>query len=835
MKIIIIILFTSILFISNVYSQGCPNEINILNNPNVNVCGLYGDANGNSNWDWELTNRLDPNYCRNWYARVPGSNFLVRMGSPFVNATSGRIKIIADASDYTKAKGWELLQRKFGCDVDVANPYFILYNKYSGVMRIYVYITAGSGVYSQIMLRVKSVEPKRPATLSQANEILQTPTEYLSGSGIPSRDDEVLISITDAVGNASWTVGEFVTTLDHNISNLMYSNASIEVSVYGVTNSTIKAKLTGVSATSSSAEDLKDGMFIQKAGPSSGNQFNFTAQSEKLIKFGKKVDDLISSINKTSTGIAQALSPPPSFGFKRKIFDAATFAAFVSSDNFKFKKEVNKFSKFIGKAGEVLSIAGKISGFFEAASGTPSAAPTFTNYNLELEGSIQSTVVVTSFVVKIPATSDIPNNSNNATYYNCNLGTFNLKKKPVVTFLSYDRRALMPGEINPKFVPKTIRYTSYRVAEDVEMVVNTGAGLELVSAEGALIALTKDKISNILSSSPISLNPLERHPNRGNYTYFNHMYTDILANRLILSNYDIGGEERHTIQTPFYNMNCIKNATMSITDASLKMFFRVRATLRKIGDPSGELFYYVNDYDVTKEPGNPSDIPADIAFNLSAFPPYRNYTIPPNVQSTSAGGASWQNAAVDDYVVEQFPFINQANARYNHSIVTNPNYYTTIANPTNGVVTFRAGAFIELNPKFETQLGSRFLATIDFGNFDLPCSPNIDLTLYTNPSSSCYTTGLYAQRVLESNVKNEQSELIYPNPAKDVVNVKLTNLVTVKRVELINSLGVASLVPFVGFKNMLTLNNLSKFKNGTYFVRIVTSDKVIVQKLQIVN
>ncbi len=828
-KIFLIILVNA--FIVNSFSQGCPNSTDILA---TNVCGLYGDANGNSNWNWELNNPNNPNYCNNWYGKVPLSSFLVRMGSPFVNATSGRLKIIADAQDYTKAKGWELLQRKFGCYNDVANPYFILYNKYTGVIRVYVYVTAGSGVYSQIMMRVRSVTRNRPATLSQANDIMETPEQYLSGTDVLSNDEEVLISVTDAAGNASWTVGEFVTTLDNNISDFSYSNASLEVSVYGVTNSTLKASLKGISASGPNPEDLKDGMFIKKNAPSAGNQFNFTVQGEKLIKFGKKVDDLIVSINKTSVGLATALSPPGGYGFKRKMYDAATFAAYVSSNNFNFKKEINKFTKYLGKAGEILQIAGKISGFFEDAPATAGAAPTFTNYNLELNGTIQSQVVVTNFVLKVPATLATPNNSNNSTYYNCNLGTFNLKKRPVVEFLDYDRRALMPSNLSRKNVQKTIRYTSYRIKNDVEMVVNTGAGLELVTAEGALVAYTQKSLNEIKGSSPITLNPLERHPNRGNYTYFNHMYADILANRLIVANYDIKDEAYHTIQTPYYDMRCIKNAVINITDPTLKLFFRVRATLRKIGDPNGELFYYINDYNISKVAGNPADIPSDLVYDLSAFPPYRNYTIPPNVQSTPVNYDSYlQNAAPDDYVVEQFPYINQANARYNHSIITSPNYYTTIASQTNGVVTFRAGAYIELNPKFEAQYGASFLATIDFGYFNLPCSPSMNLTNYTNPNN-CYVTNINAQRVV-TNVIKESKNLAYPNPTANEVSIVIDNIGKIYKVELINELGISFIVPYNYLKNKLNIKNLGNFTNGYYIIKITGENKVVTNKIQIIK
>jgi Secretion system C-terminal sorting domain len=834
-KVISTLSFFLVVYIT--IGQGCPNQTNIQAQAG---CGLYGDGNGNSNWNWELINPNDPQYCTNWYAKTSTSTFLTRMGSPFVNPGSGKLKIIKDAEDYKKTKGWELLQRKFGCYGDAPNPYFVLYNKYSGMIRVFVYITSGSN-YGQIMMKIRSVSPVRPATLSQANDLMYTPDKYLSGSGIGSNEDEVLVSITDATGNGSWTVGEFTTTLDHNIAASIYSNAALEVSVYGVLTSTLKAKINGVSASSTNSDDLKDGMFIKKNASSTGNNFDFTANSEKVIKFSKELPKFVAGINSAATSIATNLysssfySNPNYRSFKKSLYEKSFFVAAKTSNTSEFKKEVNKFSKFLGTAGTILGFAGKIYGFFESSSSSPAATPTFTNYNLTLDGSITSQIVVTNFVIRIPANSGPITNNSNETYYNCNLGIFNLKKTPIVETLAYDRRALMPGNISIRTVPKTVRYSAYRIKDDIELVVNKGAGLELVKAEGALVAYTTKEIDAIVATSPITLNPLERHPDRGNYTYFNHMYADVLANRLIVSNYDISGYQQHTIQTPFYDIKCIKNASINITDTSLKLFFRVRATLKKDNEPNGELIYYVNDYVVDKVAGNPIDIPADLSYDLSAFPPYRNYTIPPNVQSTYRDiYSAWQDPAPDDWIVPSYPFINQLNLRYNHSIITSSDYYTTIAPNTNGVVTFRAGAFIELNPKFETQLGAKFLATIDFGYFDLPCSTSVNLTQYTNPNN-CYTTITEAQRSSDLIKAKDEKNHLWPNPSTSYFNIELTDINGNLKVELVDNKGIVIPVTFTRGKQYITIYNLQKLKNGFYVVRIISNNKVINKKVEILN
>lgn len=82
--------------------------------------------------DWE---NLD------WMPTPAGQS---RIPSPWVGqgslASTYGIEII---NDHKISDGWELLYNSFDADAPgpLTNPYFILYNKYRGIMRIYIYIT----------------------------------------------------------------------------------------------------------------------------------------------------------------------------------------------------------------------------------------------------------------------------------------------------------------------------------------------------------------------------------------------------------------------------------------------------------------------------------------------------------------------------------------------------------------------------------------------------------------------------------------------------------------------------------------------------------------------
>jgi hypothetical protein len=138
-------------------------------------CHLLGHAQGCINktrsdwicptdaWNWEV--RLeDPDYCDTWSGSTDNSGYLARMGSPFVVPTSGQLSEIALTKDYAKANGWELVARDFGCRQAIATPYFALYNRSKGLVRVYIY-QAPRKTYSKFMATVGLNNAGEPHTL----------------------------------------------------------------------------------------------------------------------------------------------------------------------------------------------------------------------------------------------------------------------------------------------------------------------------------------------------------------------------------------------------------------------------------------------------------------------------------------------------------------------------------------------------------------------------------------------------------------------------------------------------------------------------------------------
>ena len=92
-------------------------------------------TNGNySNWNWEDNINLE-----NWKrASSSSSSYWERINPPFHPETdkNGLMDDIYTKGDYKKNDGWELIWAKFGPS-NVSYPYFILCNKYRGIIRAY--------------------------------------------------------------------------------------------------------------------------------------------------------------------------------------------------------------------------------------------------------------------------------------------------------------------------------------------------------------------------------------------------------------------------------------------------------------------------------------------------------------------------------------------------------------------------------------------------------------------------------------------------------------------------------------------------------------------------
>lgn len=85
-------------------------------------------------------------------------------------------------------------------------------------------------------------------------------------------------------------------------------------------------------------------------------------------------------------------------------------------------------------------------------------------------------------------------------------------------------------------------------------------------------------------------------------------------------------------------------------------------------------------------------------------------------------------------------------------------------------------------------------------------------------------------------IKHEESVLVFPNPTKDLIHIEWPNTLSIKGVDLYNSIGqlVVKFTPVYPGQNNLELT-LRKVPNGEYFVRLHEQNRKLIKKISIVK
>lgn len=487
----------------------------------------------NSTWEWEP--QLSTNLVRQWHAVYSGENKAYSISNPFSNPTSDpKITDIYYKEDWKKSQGWVLIDRNFGQCGKVVNPYFILYNKYTGILRAFIWlnslVVANSG-YQKYYVELFEDDVNRTAILGSSGKA----PDYFYNKKYPIKDDKTVIATTiDKPQSSGWVAADFNITYDPYIQDIFnkgtshpYFKSKLNIDLYGFSISTVKASITGTSRTEDEEEFNEKHNYAGKApakGDAGKDQFGNTLNKisgfvGKVSKGLGSIEDARSKTNKTAIDIVNDLNTKGNLnGVQRKAHQLSTYLKNKSDTKTDFWKTFGVVNKVAGFAGPIVGAIGSIIGLFapepDPAEVTPPAPaparPTITEYNLQLSGSIESSkkLVTISFQVPgVPYNSSIPETNGILPYYNCPLGFFNIMNTPQIEFVQYNR---VIGFTNGKRIqesPYDSQYGSYYYLVDIENSclnhnsyksctikndigygVNESSGLELVTVTAALIA-----------------------------------------------------------------------------------------------------------------------------------------------------------------------------------------------------------------------------------------------------------------------------------------------------------------------------------------------------------
>ncbi len=496
-------------------------------------------------WNWENSEAY------NYTAFVIGAGEINPV-SPFISP-DGHINAIVDAGDYTYDKGWRLIRRVFGCPGQEiqGRPYFILYNIYTGLLRLYQLNLSEEYTAGIKTATIYNDTPIKGSLLNSANNILDAEDRYPA-----SAEDDLPIYYHERSNRNFWLVSEvsigFDTKIESEISRLRFlvdvlDEAKIKIfgeqSLNGEITLPIGFQLAG--NTNSGNSDFKE----------------FTANGSKALKTTE-------NIFKEIKGFGDKKANPEN-GFIDKL-------KFKISDSFKSGGVLDEISKGVGFFSVGFKILSNISDFVSGttkkdqdAVAVQQTLPITLRGDINLSGSITSVRNAFSATIQMPGSQKLGNA--NLPYLDCPLGVSTLLETPKIDVTSYF--PLVNRQTNEQ-VFGCIEFLSYTLSSDLKFAYNTAFGAKPNKIEVAL-QLQLDTLQGFYTEFfPRVLGPVSLIQDNiqfyevncfgsGFETFINPLH-NYFTNGLYLYNGYNEQEEKHIISTKFIDIENSKGLSISI-------------------------------------------------------------------------------------------------------------------------------------------------------------------------------------------------------------------------------------------------------------------------------
>jgi hypothetical protein len=441
------------------------------------------------NWNWSSDNTQE-----NWTFRSADQGTIDWMGSIWTGPSRNVLSInrILVNEDYTSSNGWTLLYKDFGCDGALNNPYFILYNKYRGKMRLFMLLyklNFGNGGIATL----RWADPyKTTSLLTHSRGISLANDKY--HTGVPINSD-VITSTTDKISNSfysdKWFVADFDIAFDH-LTPVTESDYQLSIDVSAIQNSNVQMTgeldwITEPYSPNINASDIKphssdktikdyltDAKSITKNIPSEGTLKKvFGEQKKELLKYQQSSEATLGN-TKISQNYALTMT---------ELEQGPSFINTLTS--------VGKYAPMVG---QYIDVAIGVFDFFSGKSNTGpqqvQVTPTVTHGTVKLSGTITTERPIEPIIVGLPGTKQTF--SAYKPYYNCPLGVIGLEKEPQLSMrkwsqnqLTYTSYSQKPGgEPNEKIVLFSKNFQknmkSFRIDDDIKIAINANANVDVV-------------------------------------------------------------------------------------------------------------------------------------------------------------------------------------------------------------------------------------------------------------------------------------------------------------------------------------------------------------------
>jgi hypothetical protein len=463
-----LLLFCALLFCNAIVYAQYPNINGISTNP-ANPINPQMPSKKNTFFNWQDS----------IYAVRPITGDCSRPDqtvSPFFRTDN--VESLRESKDMLWSDGWELIARKFG--LDESNNYavdadpdmtMILYNKYTGLLRVVLKICRGSD-YSAASITIKfhSTSVMKTDLLEFSKEISPLTKTF--------KESKFTAGAEYYNNNTKWFYADFPMMYDP-CTNMYQSKLNIISNLISTAQISLEGKVSG----DIYSKDVSGKAQIQKPGSYSWQDFSglvngkvstvnssidkFRTESQQ---FAEKLEGKNASGESNSTATISALDKISSF-LKDNQFLKSGLALVPW-----IKSGVSVFDAFIG--------GGKQTASTQAVK----LHPVTVNLTAKLNGSMTTTNPYHNVIFTNPGSKDANLDPANYPYYNEVLGIFNLLQTPEV-FYERTIQPLNDGTLYP-WTNTSSRVTVDRFNVDtttIKYVLNPAAGLTIQEMKFALI------------------------------------------------------------------------------------------------------------------------------------------------------------------------------------------------------------------------------------------------------------------------------------------------------------------------------------------------------------
>lgn len=521
-----------------------------------------------------IYSQSDPNNDPNWNWRA-SSTFTVypqALGSIQVNTTSPFLQggISEAVFDNRPEDGWVLVMRDFGTSSRGASvPYFALYNKYQGLLRVFPYVVM-NGAYTKGFINIYWGTTIKSAALTFLNN---------TAWGVNTLDSTKNNSSAAfaPVVNANWAFADFPMAYEYNVSS--FTNPNFHFEIWGSTTSNVNLTIQGDILQhfgNNQPANLPNPGFFQEGGNFQlaqkhvqGTQSTWAGWKSVIDNIGKGIDS-----NTTSSALLNLRNSIKSLSSSWTISNLSGIGVAVGLLDF----------------------------FITGGRLTQKEQPAPMNFkaNFTATGTISTDVRVAG-AITLPLSGSNITNTVTATnlLYNSPLGILNLRETPIVEHRRYDQ------PIGSNITRET---HSFRVKNDLVIDLNPNSDLEIQDIKAALVYVPKtqpmaqeflgyaDQGYSNIDNTPIELESAIDNVFEFRTPYFNAYSVKYQKITIPLEALNYGFNVQGGEWIPF---------NMPLNTALGKLYLKIHATLRvKNSTPDRQPVVFVAKYNVISQEGD---------------------------------------------------------------------------------------------------------------------------------------------------------------------------------------------------------------------------------------